>query len=1228
MDRQAASHAVDQVARYALIRVILVDSYTDGRITELPIEGGTALVSGNGRGKTSLLQLIPAFFGERPDRIVKPVSNQGNFAHYYLPRSTSYIVFEYRRDNTLCCALLTSDPTGEGVEYRFVRSGYQRDWFVDNEDSMLIANSNLPERLKQLGADCSRKMPLDQYRAIIQGKRAHGSSLKQHRQDVIDYAFCPSSRPLPHIERIVFGMFARKSNFTDLQRMIVSTVTDTNTNISLGAERKKIEAWPDACDSYLTVMQEASRMEDIQQSYDDVLGAEQELRNIHGRFAASNIALDEQKEEKAKALGQARQELENAETAFKESRAILIEQISSLDREIGDYRLKLEDLTKRQRLFKEKDIEGLAELQGQEQLLSQELGQLTSRKATLLDQQSNIEAEYQKILDNLKLSHQTGLTKFERERSTAKGDYQVKTNSLQAECWEEEAAVRQASTENEAALELAIETANETVGEAREKMTNPQPDPTLVAAAEAQEDKVESFRKAHAAAITLEDEVRQTFNSARNKFGAAELVLNGLRHQIKVEEGRLNDLLKKAAPDENSLLYYLRRNRSDWTHDIAKVVREDLLARTDLSPTLVAMQDSLYGLQLDLDSLSSPLVADETALQTEIELVRTTIKELNSRLAEQEAELTELSRALKTAESKLSEMSANTSLASKALESENIALHGARLAVRRSRESAGEQAKQQYAHAANIAEQAKQALRNHRNQLQKDIQAIQLRQKERQMEYQTALNETLTHIDKAETDTAVKHEIQCKQIETERLAKLKDNGVDTAILQALEQQIGAVSDKLTTIDTSRNLVAQWRLWLESEWSMKAAIEQSMNQASQRKDSLSRDKDKLSKAWFDEQNQRRQSIHILTQAISEIEKDQSHIVRQRQVLADYPPNLGALPDHNTSWNLQVLVEQAGNQLRNLDKHEEALKQDITVLKRVFSASRHAPADQYYESQRKLIGPDRAEHPREWVPAFKEWYQTVHKECRRLLHIEARTIADAVGDFRDRMAVFHNKVQQFNRELQDNINANQGFKSIGGLTVEIVSSIRELEYWPTVDKVAESRLDWMAGDLSDLPPPEFALALRDLLEHWQLREGIQAELTNLVRIQGEVIENGKRRPFKKAEDLEHISSNGLSYIVMVLLFMAFINRVRGDAPVNIVWALDEIGSLDTGNTVTLVNILKRNNITLVTACPDPKPDVLATFRSRRAISSDRRIYEPAHQHGWSSVKAIAATEASHV
>jgi hypothetical protein len=77
---------------------------------------------------------------------------------------------------------------------------------------------------------------------------------------------------------------------------------------------------------------------------------------------------------------------------------------------------------------------------------------------------------------------------------------------------------------------------------------------------------------------------------------------------------------------------------------------------------------------------------------------------------------------------------------------------------------------------------------------------------------------------------------------------------------------------------------------------------------------------------------------------------------------------------------------------------------------------------------------------------------------------------------------------------------------------------------------------------------------------------------------------------------------------VIFIGFINRIRRGAAINVTWALDEIKDLDIGNVEVLMSVLRRNNITLVSACPDPDVDVLAMFRNRRSIRADRVIYDP--------------------
>ena len=223
------------------------------------------------------------------------------------------------------------------------------------------------------------------------------------------------------------------------------------------------------------------------------------------------------------------------------------------------------------------------------------------------------------------------------------------------------------------------------------------------------------------------------------------------------------------------------------------------------------------------------------------------------------------------------------------------------------------------------------------------------------------------------------------------------------------------------------------------------------------------------------------------------------------------------------------------------------------------------------------------------------------------MEANQIAGAIVAFHRDMDAFHRQVQQFNRELQQSLDENLGFESVSRVTVEVKSVIRELEYWQPIEAMAEEHRAWLQLQGQGLPPPEFAATLSALLGHWEVREGIRAALPSLIRIQGEVVENGQTRVFRKAADLERVSSNGLSYLILCVIFIAFINRIRRQARVEIVWALDELKDLDIGNIEALLAILRRNAITLVSAFPDPDAEVLALFRHRFSVEEGRRLLE---------------------
>jgi hypothetical protein len=67
------------------------------------------------------------------------------------------------------------------------------------------------------------------------------------------------------------------------------------------------------------------------------------------------------------------------------------------------------------------------------------------------------------------------------------------------------------------------------------------------------------------------------------------------------------------------------------------------------------------------------------------------------------------------------------------------------------------------------------------------------------------------------------------------------------------------------------------------------------------------------------------------------------------------------------------------------------------------------------------------------------------------------------------------------------------------------------------------------------------------------------------------------------------------------------IRKDQQLNIIWPMDELKELHQSNIEVLVDILSKNNITLLSAFPDPDPEVLSLFTNRYQIIGNRELLE---------------------
>jgi hypothetical protein len=242
--------------------------------------------------------------------------------------------------------------------------------------------------------------------------------------------------------------------------------------------------------------------------------------------------------------------------------------------------------------------------------------------------------------------------------------------------------------------------------------------------------------------------------------------------------------------------------------------------------------------------------------------------------------------------------------------------------------------------------------------------------------------------------------------------------------------------------------------------------------------------------------------------------------------------------------------------------------------------------------------------EWLVAILGWFDHAHTTYRDTLMTEAQAMTNDITSTSRRLERLEKSISAENRRLQTSLSRNNRLDVVSDIGVTIKSSIRELNFVPAMNRLADIHDKWVAsGDV--MPPADFISAMEEMLTYWRA-DGISANLASHIKIVGYVVENGSRREFTSTTDLASISSNGVSYLILTIILVAFLNMIRGEEKrVRMVWALDELSNIDANNTRRLLDMLRENDITLIAATPQSEADVRRHFDYQIRVMNDRRL-----------------------
>ena len=582
--------------------IILIHSYLSSRpgagsqiAAEFRVGEHTQVNGANGSGKTSLLRLIPVFYGMDPGRAVTRSSVKRSFTSYYLPTDRSYIIFEYVTGlGRPALAVLTRSGQNT-VNYRFISSsfGQVRDVFIEKTTDPAGTESwQGASREKYTRALTERKVrftrllgSIDEYRSVIgnlPGRNSPGAGF-------LDYSLCANGNRLMHIEKIAQSLITGRVSLENMKLLIADILNSQSSEVSLQVNRAALREVTSDCRGIRAFLgkekefrgyaENALRLASLRKSLLTMRsGINAALTAAQGRSASIRAEIDESGRSLAERI-----------SALEERRNQAQQALAAKDLERKDTERECQQIEARREEYDRESIEEKRQAVMAIPAMEEELR--ADRKSferiandfdavgSLIDgRKAEKESAYQKEAARISAERHEAAEKAAAQKSGILSEKSEAERALDESFYKERLELSQ----KKSALESEIRK-NESL------LTNPAllADPDALRQKEAAEKALGDFRDSLGSAsrelLGTEEKIRQQEELLRQKEGE----LSALRERRGDDVSEMERLRSISDAPENSLLSFLVGNVPGWEETIGKTVREDLLLRTDLRPELI-----------------------------------------------------------------------------------------------------------------------------------------------------------------------------------------------------------------------------------------------------------------------------------------------------------------------------------------------------------------------------------------------------------------------------------------------------------------------------------------------------------------------------------------------------------------------------------------------------------------------------------------------------------------
>lgn len=1200
-----------------LIKIVLVDSLCAGAKAELAMKGNTSVTGENGIGKSSFIKLIPVFYGASPGRLVKATANRESFANWYLPRSSSFIVFDYiNHAGDARCAIM--HRSGEGYAYRLVSSAWSAELlYRDYETGLLVLPGELHGHLAHQGISCSPELQPYHYRQIIQF-----NSGTAHLEKVADagkrklivslrpgFSLAPKRKDFNGIDFVTLALIESGGTFDTMKATMAEILQQDNADPSRTLMMLNAQPFRSVVDNragYLLMESLKPAIFDMNRHAHDFRAVIRQM-GVHKRRA---LMVEEKLKERQTARTEALALLHSEDDQLQSRSRDLM---SGLNGQKGEANVLVAAEEVWLQRFEEKR-DGY--LKNRTQELSEEFDQLGE-----IRDQLHLKQEHQVKLNRQGADIRSVFQELEAAARQAAADgrnatfskYQASLQVIQRR--QQELSVTQAKLLDERRAaheeELAMHQQEqlEATGAHARELARAEQLKSVSALPEAQIALDESQRAINEQLLVIAE-----FQNALNVVSAEADSLSQERQTRAAEYSGLQarrdavgeareDLKQQINAGAETLLGFLRRHHPSWTENIARLVPTETLMRTDLNPALLeAVQESLYGVEINLDVLPQATVASTHALESEVALLTTQILQIST-------EMDAVERQQRAVEDRLRQTGIRASAAQKELSNACLTLDTLKGdqagLIDHAREEVVQEIEIQAARIAEVAHrlelsvsQVRSLKKRHKQEVddlqadgEKSQQQLVQDQSRADLELQTAQNRI---------DATLAGELERAQTDLE--ARLKSAGVDDTAGKRLNSEIAELEKVVRRLRDHESQIDGYRLW----------VKESVPAVPERKAALARaiaELERVTRAIEQLQLELRAAQKAIAERRRELvtqgHADDLELGAVSRVLRELDQINAAAEAHlGSTLKAEDIEDEVGKLKRRRGAcHREGVELYRQVHHR-FVRDRLVHTPQGAAIEQIINHASNASHELElaWLeaaPSLQEYIEISHPDQKTKLIIQAKNLSDELCDNRSKLQQLHRSILKLGKDATAKASeVLSSFAQIRQFEFKVSSRIHEMSFWDDMTNYEQQYKRWSGMGSDYLPTDGFMDALRTIER--QIEAGaFTSQLADCFDVSVTCNDQGRVKVATNNAELINLSSTGLTKIIVAMIYVSLFELLRNEADFQMSIPIDEALELSPENYVALVNYFNERGLSMLACFPGGAPELLRQFNNRYSL-----------------------------